>query len=443
MLLAALDDDPTGSQAVHGVELVTELDPALYDAALQTAVGTCFVLTNSRSLDEPAAVETTRAVAADLLDVAARQGRRLQLISRSDSTLRGHVLAEIEALQSVRRAHEGRGYDGVLFAPAYMEAGRVTAGDVHWARIEGRFVPVGDTEFARDATFGYASSDLQAFLAEKSGGRATVRTLRLTDIREGGPERVHEILAGVTGGEWVIVNATDYSDLETVALGELLAEADGRSFVHRTGPSYIRALAGLEPSRALTASQIWPSGFPGGNGLVVVGSHVGQTTRQLAALRARGRTVDVELDVASLLDSGAGKVVPAIVNEVTRALADNDVLLYTSRTLHTGADASDSLAIARTVSAALVRVVRGALGAHPAWVVGKGGITSHDVAVHGLGIRRAEVLGQMFPGVVSVLRPIDAPVAAVGVPYVVFAGNVGDDDTLARVVEKLRGEVAA
>jgi uncharacterized protein YgbK (DUF1537 family) len=81
-------------------------------------------------------------------------------------------------------------------------------------------------------------------------------------------------------------------------------------------------------------------------------------------------------------------------------------------------------------------VVRGALPAKPAWVVAKGGITSHDVAVRGLGIRRATVLGQLLPGLVSVFRPVDAAPEAVGTPYVVFAGNVGDETTLATVIDR-------
>ena len=68
----------------------------------------------------------------------------------------------------------------------------------------------------------------------------------------------------------------------------------------------------------------------------------------------------------------------------------------------------------------------------------KGGITSHDVAVRGLGIRRAGVLGQLFPGLVSVLLPLDAAPEAVGTPYVVFAGNVGDETTLASVIDRFR-----
>jgi uncharacterized protein YgbK (DUF1537 family) len=443
LVLGVLDDDPTGSQAVHGVQVVTALEEEAYAAALAGPAATCFVLTNTRSLDEPAAAGVNVRAARGLVSVAERRGTRVQLVSRSDSTLRGHVMAEVAALESVRRATAGRGYDGVLLVPAFLEAGRLTAGDIHWARAGGRLVPVGETEFARDAAFGYRASNLRDFVAEKSGGtirRDDVASIGLADIRLGGPERVRELLAGARDGRWVVVNATEYSDLEAVAAGVLIAERAGSSFLFRTGPSFVRALAGLDPRAPLRGADIWPAGGPppGGHGLVVVGSHVGQTSRQLAALRARGGIASVELDVPAVV---AGREVAAgTARQVIAALHDGDVLLYTSRAVATGTDGAGSLAIARTVSAALSRIAGQALAARPAWIVAKGGITSHDIAQQGLGIRRAEVAGQLFPGVISLLRPLDAAPGAMGVPYVVFAGNVGDDETLADVVSILNGE---
>jgi uncharacterized protein YgbK (DUF1537 family) len=273
-----------------------------------------------------------------------------------------------------------------------------------------------------------------------------VVSLSLADIRTGGPERIAELLAGVRDGQWVVVNATEYSDLDIVAYGVLLAEQAGRSLAFRTGPSFVRSLAGMGPKAPLRGSELFggrsasPSRLtnPRSHGLVVVGSHVGQTSRQVAALQARGGVTEVELDVPALLDGT--DVAGAVAGRVAAALAESDVVLYTSRTLVRGRDRDDSLAIARTVSAALSQVVHDSLAAQPAWVVAKGGITSHDVAVRGLGIRRAEVAGQLFPGVISVFQPLDADEAAVGKPFVVFAGNVGDDGTLADVVAILNGD---
>lgn len=442
---AVLDDDPTGSQAVHGVSVVTVLESAELAAGLAGVGATCFALTNTRSLPEAEAAQLTLRVGRELLELGRRLGGPIDVVSRSDSTLRGHVLAEVTALDQARRRVLGTGYDRVLLVPAFLEAGRVTAGNVHWARVHGDLVPVGQTEFAQDATFGYTASDLREFVAERSGGRlrpADVAALSLADIRRGGPERVTEVLSGLRDGHIVVVNATEYADLEVVVLGLLAAEAAGRSFLHRTGPSFVRALAGLEPQEPLSAAQVGAGrrAEPGRHGLLVVGSHVGLSSRQLAAARARGGFTEVELDVRAVADGRRrdGHVADA-AQRVTAGLGGSDVLLSTSRELLLGADRDASLAIARATSRALAEVVRGARAARPSWVVAKGGITSHDVAVDGLGIRRATLLGQLLPGQVSVLEPVHAAPEVIGMPYVVFAGNVGDDQTLAHVVDVMRG----
>jgi uncharacterized protein YgbK (DUF1537 family) len=441
-LASVLDDDPTGSQSVHGVQVVTALDPTEYGRAL-SASDCCFVLTNTRGQAEPDAVAANRTAAGDLFALAGRRGAPLDLVSRGDSTLRGHVLAEIGALHEARRAALGQGYDAVLLVPAYLEAGRVTVGDVHWARVGQRFRPVGETEFARDPTFGYRSSHLRDYLLEKSRGQLAadrVHSVSLADIRTGGPDSVAKILAGVGGGDLVVVNALDYSDLETVALAALTAAAAGRSLLYRTGPSFVRALLGQEPADPLTPVQIWPRGHPGGHGLIVVGSHVGQTSRQLAALRERLRPVEVVLDVPALLNldrAGRGDYLEQLGVTTAEALHRADVLLLTSRSLVAAGTGAESLRIARQVSTAVATVTRRVLAAGPAWFLAKGGITSHDVAVHGLGIRRAEVVGQLFPGVVSLYRPTSADPRVAGRPFVVFAGNVGAEGALAEVALRM------
>uniref|UniRef100_UPI001C3E2149 LCP family protein n=1 Tax=Picosynechococcus sp. (strain ATCC 27264 / PCC 7002 / PR-6) TaxID=32049 RepID=UPI001C3E2149 len=96
-------------------------------------------------------------------------------------------------------------------------------------------------------------------------------------------------------------------------------------------------------------------------------------------------------------------------------------------------DPAESLAIARSVSDAVVEVVRRVREAKPAWVVAKGGITSHEVAENGLGIRRARVEGQFWPGQVSLFSAQEAPDEVMGAPYVVFPGHVGGEQALAFV----------
>jgi uncharacterized protein YgbK (DUF1537 family) len=389
---------------------------------------------------EAAAARLTLDVAQTVTGHAAAAGIETDVVSRGDSTLRGHVVAEVRAVQQARQASSGRGYDGVLFAPAYLESGRMTVGDVHYAETGGEFVPVAETEFARDATFGYRSSDLRDFLAEKSGGRMSrddVASIGLADIRLGGPDRVAGIVAGLRG-RFAVVNATCYDDLDVVVLGVQQAEQRGLRFAYRTGPSFVQALAGLKPLTPLGPDGIWPSGRRPGPGLVVVGSHVGLTSRQVAALRRRHPMTTVELEATTVAGAaGRDPHLRMVTEQVAQGLRDGHVLLMTSRTLVRGRDRAGSLAIARQVSGALVTVVRAVRDQGLAWTVAKGGITSHETAAEGLGIRRAVIEGQLFPGMVSLWRPVVAPDAVLGLPYVVFAGNVGGDDGLAEVVSKL------
>jgi uncharacterized protein YgbK (DUF1537 family) len=237
-----------------------------------------------------------------------------------------------------------------------------------------------------------------------------------------------------------VVNSVDYADLEVVVLGLLAAEDQGRAFLYRVAPSFVQVLAGLDPMAPLDAPRIWPDGRPAGHGLVVVGSHVGLTNRQIDVLE-RSRDVErVLVDVDAFIDAHrADELIRDSVGVARHALASRDVLLMTSRTLRTGADGEESLRIARAVSEGLVAIVRELLCDRPAWIVMKGGITSHDVLVAALGVKRAEVVGQLFAGFVSVFRPLDARPEAIGMPCIVFAGNVGDDSSLADAVGILQG----
>jgi uncharacterized protein YgbK (DUF1537 family) len=439
--LLVVDDDATGSQAVHDVSVLFSFDAGQLAQAFIGPGSCAFVLTNSRSLDPGHAARLNREIATEALEYCRSAGLRLSVISRSDSTLRGHLLAEVNALNDAHRAVAGRDYDAVLLAPAFFEAGRVTAGDVHWARVGGNFVPVGDTEFARDPTFGYAASDLGQFIAEKSGGRlraADVVSITIEDIRAGGPERVSGLLSRLEGLEFVVVNALDYADYEVVALAALRLAAEGKSWLYRTAPSFVPVLAGVDEIGPLSGAQIWPDGRRPGHGLVVVGSHTKLTNDQVSYAQAHHPLVEVELDVGKVVDPASrAQYVQGVADRVAGSLEHSDVLLMTSRSLVRASGEEHGLAVSRLVSVALTDALAPLRGREPAWVIAKGGITSHDVAVQGFGIQRAIVAGQLSRGILSVFRPVVAAPGAVGMPYVVFAGNVGTEESLLQAIERL------
>ena len=453
--LVALDDDPTGTQTIADLPVLTSWTVADVQWALQQPTTGFFVLTNTRSLSEADAAERNRQIV-DALDQAASLEQVSYVIaSRSDSTLRGYFPLETDVLAE-ELAARGTVVDGVIICPSYVEPGRLTVDSVHWARTAEGMIPVSHSEFAKDASFGYRNSDLRDWVEEKTAGRIPreeVATITLTDIRVGGPERVYEILADLRNGQPVVVDTAKDADQQVVVLALLRAEAAGKNFIYRIGPSFVRARTGqratppADPDRLREIFARRPTDSDEtrpatAHGLIAVGSHVGLTTRQLDRLRDRGKIIEVELDVPTLLeDSARDRHVTDVARQAARTLrnndADSDIVIRTSRTLVTGNDAVSSLVIARTVSAALVGTVREIVSqVRPAFVLAKGGITSSDTATEGLGIRRAWCRGTMLPGIISLWEPVTGP--AQGIPYIVFAGNVGDDDALAAVIDTLR-----
>lgn len=437
LVLVVLDDDPTGTQSVAGLPVLTRWEDDDLDWALAQGAPAVYVLTNTRSLGEEDAAARNREVVAVSVAAAARAGRRVSFVSRSDSTLRGHFPLETDVLSAAAAEHAGVAPHLVMVVPAFPDAGRITVDAVHYWVVDGEATPVGETAFAADATFGYRSSDLRDWVVEKTGGRIRrddVAALTLSIIRAG-TEAVTAFLRPLPAGTVVVVDAVDEHDMRQVALALHALDREGITTLLRIGPPYLRAHIGQEVAEPVTRDRIETTHDRGG--LVVVGSHVPLTTAQLEALQAdRPETVTIELDVRSLIDDRREAHLVERADAVARAIGSGTVIVHTSRALVTGRDGDESLEIARRVSSGLVELVARVLElAPPRFVIAKGGITSSDVASEALQIRRATVVGPMLPGIVSLWQPQVGP--ALGIPFVVFAGNVGDTDSLALVVRTL------
>jgi uncharacterized protein YgbK (DUF1537 family) len=431
--VVVLDDDPTGTQTVHGIPVLTEWSVASLAAELR-APGPCFyVLTNTRALDAANAEALNREIGQHLVAASRQTGIAFRVLSRSDSTLRGHYPLEIDTLTEVL----GGSFDAIFLVPAFFEGGRLTINDTHYVADGDALVPAGETEFARDATFGYRSSDLRAWIEEKTGGRipaATVLSLSLADLR-GDADALANKVAGFSGGQTVIVNAAAPGDLRAFATSLAYAEDLGRTFLFRTAASFVAAYAGIEPKLLLRPDELILPGSDGG--LLIVGSYVGKTSAQLEQLFAGSPIARIELDAVKILDPRQREAeLSNIARNVDALLARGEnVAVYTSRALVTGRDAAENLRIGKTVSLALVRLVQ-TLRARPRWLIAKGGITSSDIATQGLGVRRALILGQALPGV-PVWR-LGPEARWPGLPYVVFPGNVGSPDSLRHLIASLR-----
>jgi len=425
--VVVLDDDPTGTQTVYDLSVYTRWDvETLADAFRSDGTG-FYLLTNSRSMTERDAVALNREIAANLRAASARTGRDFTVISRSDSTLRGHFPTETDALIAPGELSPPQ----IVLAPFFAEGKRITVGDVHWVHDGEIAVPVGETEFAKDATFGFAASDLRDWAVEKSGGRWTreeVAALSLATIRQGADAVAAWLMA--TTQPVIAINSAEDGDMAAAVLGVMRAEAAGRRYLCRTAAAFVRARFGL-PRRPLLAPAAMVRGS--GPGLVVVGSHVPRSTAQLEQARAVGTACAIELPADALLDDRRDAAIRSAIDAVTEAWTHGaDALVFTSRTLlQSGTDDAANLRIGQQISSALVAVVRG-IGRAPAWFIAKGGITSSDMATKALGILHATVLGALLPGV-PVWRAVDAD-RWPDVPLVIFPGNVGTEDDLARAM---------
>jgi len=434
--VVVLDDDPTGTQTVHDLAVLTTWDVAAITQEFASADSTFYILTNSRALTTPQAEALNQEIAHNLSVAASRTQQKFIVISRSDSTLRGHYPQEVTTLINGL----GGGFDGTLLIPYFREGGRLTVNDIHYVLQDQKLFPAAQTEFAQDAVFGYGQSDMKQWVEEKTKGAVnaeSVVTVSLELIRSGGPIAVAKKLEGLINNCVCVVNAADQRDVEVVALGAMLAEKKGKRFFYRSSSSFVQARAGITRRPLLTANDL-RSNEKGGS-LVVVGSYVPKTTNQLKMLLNQCDILPVELEVENLLDekSAADVVKKAALLIDIQINQGKDAVLYTSRKLITSDSDDCNLAIGQTVSQSLIAIVH-AMDCTPKYIIAKGGITSSDMATKGLNIRRAMVKGQISPGVP--VWQCGPESRFPGLNYVVFPGNVGEDETLAEVVSALSGD---
>ena len=433
--IVVLDDDPTGSQTVHSCLLLTRWDVATLRAGLADEAPLFFVLTNTRGMGAAAAADLTREVCRNLKQALAEErqaGHDINpiLVSRSDSTLRGHYPVETDVI-----AEELGPFDAHFLVPAFFEGGRTPRDSVHYLRVDGTDVPVHETEFARDSVFAYRHSYLPDYVAEKTGGRiaaSQVERFVLDDVRCDVTGR----LLALRSNTCCVVDAETQDDLNGFAAQLNRAASLGKRFLFRSAASLLTALAGLPPQPV--APQDMARYTRGSRpGAVVVGSHVKKTTAQLEGLLRQPGTVPVEVDVAHLPARHA-QVLAATIAECARIHAEGRTpVIFTSRVEKVFADSATRLAFGEAVSALLMDVVR-ALPPDLGYLISKGGITSNDVLSKGLALRTSRVLGQILPGCSVVRCPADHA-RFPDMPVVIFPGNVGDEQALAEAFRRMSG----
>ena len=438
--IVVLDDDPTGVQTVHDISVITGWDPQLLEEAFREEKSLFYILTNSRGLTAAQTSEIHHQIAANVDEAARRTGKQYLFISRSDSTLRGHYPLETAILKEEYSQRNHLEIDGEILCPFFKEGGRFTIDDVHYVRYGDELVNAADTEFARDKTFGYHALSMPEYIEEKTGGaykKEDVVCISLDDLRALNYEKIENQLLQVKDFNKIIVNAIDYVDVKIFCVALYRAMAKGKMFMLRTAAGIVKVMGGISDKELLIRKDMIVKENPHG-GIIVAGSHTNKTTAQLKELEKLDNLKFIELDATLVKDE------PRFAAEVERCLKEENDLLeqginvccYTSRELITAdsSDREDDLKLAARISEAVQQLV-GRLKVEPAFIIAKGGITSSDIGIKALKVRKANVLGQIRPGIPVWQTGLESLFPKV--PYVIFPGNVGDDATLREAVEIL------
>ena len=446
--IIVLDDDPTGVQTVHGIYVYTSWDSPSIEAGFREEGPLFFVLTNSRGMTAQETARVHRDIGRTIAAAARAQGRDFILISRSDSTLRGHYPLETETLKAVLEEETGLSFDGEIICPFFMEGGRYTIGNVHYVKIQDALIPAAQTEFAGDKTFGYRHSDLREWVEEKTAGAFTkdkVRAVPLELLRspsaEEGAEKICALLMECSGFSKVIVNALCYEDIALFTAALYRAIAQEKRFLIRSAAALPKVMGGIPTKPLLEVKDLFPESRLSSNprgGLVMIGSHVQKTSRQLELLMEKEGLSAIEFNVHLVTEeekfSQEIERVQALCNESLEA--GRSTVVYTSRellVLNTG-NKEDELRVSLKIAAAITGFVSG-LSGQPRYIIAKGGITSSEIGTIALGVKKALVLGQILPGIPVWLTGEESRFPHT--PYIIFPGNVGEEGDLRRIVDML------
>ena len=441
--LVVLDDDPTGVQTVHDVSVFTDWSLESIRSGFAEKNKVFYILTNSRGMTAAETTAVHREIAANVARVARETGKPYLILSRSDSTLRGHFPLETRLLKEGME-QDGFRIDGEVLCPFFRDGGRFTIGDVHYVRQGDQLIPAAQTEFAKDRTFGYTHSRIPEYIEEKTGGEyraEDVTCISLESLRAVDIEGITAQLAGVTGFNKVCVNAVDECDLKVFCTALYRAMKQGKTFMFRTAAGLVKVMGGISSIPLLGRSDMVTKETENG-GVVVVGSHTQKTTAQLEELLKLPDVVPVEFDSNKVLEGDKAfyaEVARCVRREEEIIRAGQTPVCYTCRKLLSLENDTKESALLRSVkiSDGVQRLV-GDLSVTPAFVVAKGGITSSDVGTKALKVKKALVLGQIMPGIPVWQTGEESRFP--GIPYVIFPGNVGDVQTLADAVKKLTGE---
>lgn len=437
--IIVLDDDPTGIQTVHNISVYTDWSKNTILQGFKENSNMFFILTNSRGLTSEASRLLYEEIGRNIVAASIATGIDYILVSRGDSILRGHYPLETETLKNIIEAHSNLEFDGEIICPFFKEGGRYTIQNIHYVHEDNRLVPAGNTEFAKDKTFGYKASHLGEWIEEKTQGEFKAQQvvyICLEDLRGANIDNITDQLMAVKNFGKVVVNAIDYVDLKIFTLALIKAMEAGKRFIIRGAASITKVLGNVADRPYLTRAELVENTTNGG--LIVIGSYTQKTTAQFQELSKLKDIQFIEFNSDLIWDEEKlefeiKRVIAACEENITKGIT---VAFYTSRRPLELKDDNKENALRASIkiSDAVTAIVAG-ITARPAFIIAKGGITSSEVGTKALRVKKALVMGQIKPGVP--VWKTDTRSRFSEMAYIIFPGNVGSVTTLREIVEEL------
>ena len=449
MKIIIIDDDPTGSQTVNDCKLMIKWDYETLLEGLKGSSNLLFILANTRSLNENDLKIRLKEICFSLNEIMNNSlfsEEEFVIISRGDSTLRGHNFLEPYIINDFLGP-----FDATFYIPAFIEGNRTTVNGNHFVNN----IPIHKTIFSKDKIFGFNTSNIKELILEQSNHQLNfndIQNLYIKDfsiLESNQKNKLYSYIENLKDNKKVILDIVDYSQLDEFSkiIKSLLNK---KKFLFRSAASFISALSNIKDNQK---DHIYFSQLRRKNnndqimkGLIVVGSSVELTTLQLNKVLAISLCKPIEINVLKLYEyfkneSGLYQInyqKKLILNSIRINLSQEYIpVLFTSREIVSPRDNNDLIPFQHFLSVFIAEIVSD-IQNEVGYMISKGGMTTNTIISQGLKADSVYLEGQILPGISLVTFNLLKQKGKL--PIVTFPGNMGNDMSLVKALEILENK---
>ena len=216
--MIVIADDITGAAEIAGIAFARGAEVRLVcgsvygcDTATYSTDVTTVIATDTRSMSEAEAATETKRISAAFVSP---EGKKV-IFKKTDSALRGHVIAELTALM------EATGYERAVYLPANPSKGRIIRNGIYYIKEvrgekqEVREVPLNETDFSFDPEFPARTSVLRERFPD-----AEAHHIIMPDAEN--EEDIHNVISTYNDGKTIFAGAADlFSAMIDMGCGRL------------------------------------------------------------------------------------------------------------------------------------------------------------------------------------------------------------------------------